>query len=127
MPNFTSSLRISSTVNGSSARSGLLTDVAPTDTESSLSIPASTANQLLTISIVRANTQFFLILADQACTVDVNAPSGGSPAQTINLKANIPFYWSASGYYAQPLLADVTALYITTTVGTNVIVRNVTN
>lgn len=122
----TSSITVSSKVNGSGSFSGTITDVGATDIEiPQTAIPASTSNYAFTMAFTLANVQAYMFLADQNCVLTTN--STGSPSDTINLKAGIPFFWSRSGYAAVGFSANVTSIYVTTTNGTIFQARVVTN
>lgn len=58
----------------------------------------------------------FAMIATQACVVKTN--SSGSPANTINLVANVPYIWNSQSYDAFKLTTDVTALFLTNSSGT---------
>ena len=52
------------------------------------------------------------MVADKDLTIQTN--DGGSPDNTIALKANVPFVWDASsGYFPNVLTVDVVALFVT--------------
>ncbi len=53
----------------------------------------------------------------QNVTVETN--NGGSPDNTINLVANIPYLWTHDGYAVNLLTVDVTAFYITNASGSS--------
>jgi hypothetical protein len=77
-------------------------------------IAASQTDLLVAMVFTTASLQAIEILADSNMTLETN--SGGAPANTISLKAGIPFLWSKSpGYFANPFTVDVTAWYITNT------------
>jgi hypothetical protein len=59
-------------------------------------LAAATANQNIIKPLTIANIKALIILATVDCTVYVNDPSGGSPTQTITLKANNPWEWHAN-------------------------------
>jgi hypothetical protein len=87
-------------------------------------VAAAQTNLRVVYAITVANLKYLCIFADQACTIKTN--SSGSPTNTIVLLAGqlIEWYPASSGEYAPPcpFTADVTALYITTTLATNVLV-----
>lgn len=75
---------------------------------------AGTTDALYTISFATAALQKIWLKSDQDMTIKVNSSS--APSQTINLKAGRPYRWSVSeGYFSNPIVANVTALYITCT------------
>lgn len=55
------------------------------------------------------------ILSDQDITLETN--SGGSPANTLALKANVPYVWFTNKPQALVFTSDITALYITNASG----------
>jgi len=56
--------------------------------------------------------QFIALESDQDLTLETN--SGSAPDDTISLKANNPLIWEAdASYFANPLTADVTSLFVT--------------
>ena len=55
------------------------------------------------------------ILSDQDLTLETN--SGGSPANTLALKANVPYIWYTNKPQALVFTTDITALYITNASG----------
>jgi hypothetical protein len=90
------------------------------------SFAAGTAGALVDVSFTFASLQSIQLVADQPMTIYTN--SAGSPAQTFNLKAGMPFDWSVSpAYFANPFTVNVTAFYITTTLGTRLRGRILTN
>lgn len=103
----------SANLNGTGTIQGTVTDVGGTAITINTSVPASTSNQLLTLSFAYATLQAIFLLSNQNLTIKTN--SSGSPAQTINLLAGIPYEWSLSaGYFTNPIIANVTAFYLTT-------------
>jgi hypothetical protein len=59
-----------------------------------------------------------VLLSDQDCTIKTNNTS--TPDDTIVLKANHPLVWVAGdGYFSNPFSADVTEVFVTTTIETN--------
>jgi hypothetical protein len=63
--------------------------------------------------------QLYAIEADQDCTVRTNDDSGGSPTDTIALKAKQPLIWRSGDPNGRKFLGgashdtDITALYVT--------------
>lgn len=101
---------------GGGAVSGNWQDVGNNDLQINQSIAANATNTSLGIVFDGTNLQAVLLVATQNVTLTINEPSGSSPFATINLKANIPYLWSASaGYFSNPLNTNVTAIYATTT------------
>lgn len=103
----------SANLNGTGTLQGTVEDVGATALTINTSVPASTANQLLTLSFSHTTLQAIFLLSNQNLTVKTN--SSGSPAQIINLLAGIPYQWSLSaGYFSNPITTAVTAFYLTT-------------
>lgn len=103
----------SANLNGAGTITGSVDDVGATAITINTSVPASTANQLLTLAFTHTTLQAIFLLSNQNLTIKTNSSS--SPAQTINLLAGIPYRWSLSaGYFANPITAAVTAFYLTT-------------
>lgn len=99
---------------------GTWTDIGNTEVVPSVPIPAGSTNFATNIAFNGANLQAIELLSDQNLTLYVNAPSGGSPFTTINLKAGIPYTWSNSaGQIANPLNVNVTQIYATGTPAAN--------
>jgi hypothetical protein len=79
-----------------------------------LEVAASLTNHQCPLSFARSGAQLIYIVADGDCTLKTN--SSGSPDDTINLLEGVPWEWDGtSGYFAQPLHADVSTVYVTTT------------
>jgi hypothetical protein len=77
-----------------------------------VAVPAATTDQPATLAIVAAKLQVLFLVSDKDLTLKTNSPS--APANTFSLKAGAPLVWSKSeGYFANPLSADVTAIYLT--------------
>jgi hypothetical protein len=99
---------------GGSTLSGSQSEVAAAETELSATYAGGLTNQALGLAWNHTNYQSLFIVADKDCVLRFN--STGSPILTINLKANAPYVWDRSpGYWADPLSADVTNIYLTTT------------
>lgn len=62
------------------------------------------------VEFTNAKLQQIFISSDQPITIKTN--SSGSPQDTLNVAANVPFLWSAGGGFASPFAGNVTALYI---------------
>jgi len=76
-------------------------------------IAAATTNQLFTIAIDVSQVKMLVMLADVAMTIKTN--SSGSPANTVNLLAGVPYEYGEGGYTTLVLTTDVTAIYVTST------------
>ncbi len=62
-----------------------------------------------------SNVQAFAMWSDRNLTIETN--NAGSPANTINLLAGVPYIWEAGGYETFKLTTDVTQLFITNASG----------
>jgi hypothetical protein len=92
--------------------SGSFTETGTTSINIATNLPASSTNVLVAAAWTVANTQAIFLLSTQNLTIKTNSPS--SPANTINLIANVPLIWDASaGYYSNPFTTNVTAFYCT--------------
>lgn len=79
-------------------------------------IADSETDKQVTANIDVSALKSLYILSDQDMTLETN--SGSTPDDTIALKANKPVVWeSSSGYFSNPLTADVTALFFTNASG----------
>lgn len=102
---------------GSNLLSGPVVVMADQGQVVSTSIVANTANKQLDIAWAQAKLQSLYILASQNCTLYINAPSGGSPTDTIALTAGIPYVWLAGSGVKYPITGTsgaVTSAYVTT-------------
>ncbi len=86
------------------------------------SIPDSSTDLLVNATVDITALQSFYMISDQDVTVETN--NGGTPQETIVLKANDPLMWRKAGnqldgvdYPKNPFLADVTAFFITNASG----------
>jgi hypothetical protein len=105
---------------------GQWSEVANSEVNVDVTIAASQTNSPVTCAFVLANVKSLFILSSQAVTLKTNSTS--SPGNTISLKAGIPLEWTNSaGYYSIPFAADVTILYITTTIATRLQIKVLTN
>ena len=66
-----------------------------------------------------ANLQLQYILSTQDIALAVNDTSGGVPAVTIPLKANVSYIWTPSSYNANLITVPVTAMYATNSSGSD--------
>ncbi len=81
--------------------------------ELDVSIPASTTNQAVAISINPAKLRSLYMLATQQ-GLTLKANSTGSPTNTYALVAGVAFVWDYdSGYFANPVASTITTLYVT--------------
>lgn len=107
----TTSVGISS---GGRSIQGSVTETGSVEINLDEQFPAASTNAPLAAVFATATLQSFYLVASQDMTIKTN--STGSPGNTWNLKANIPFFWSTSaGYFTNPVSADVTGFYVTCT------------
>lgn len=78
-------------------------------------IAIAAADLQLTLNVDVSDVKSFIAIADQALTLETN--SGGSPANTITLAADVPYYWRVGHADAFKLTTDVTALFVTNASG----------
>lgn len=86
------------------------------------------SNQLVPLAFPQAKLKSIFIQADVDCTLKFN--SSGSPTDTVNLKAGVPFSWQSDGYLVYPFVGTsgaITALYVTTTEATQLDLRCLTS
>lgn len=69
-----------------------------------------------------SQAKHLMILADQDLTIYTNADAPGQ-TDTLNLKANYPIFWTPTLGNANPLTADVTALFVDNTSGSATILK----
>lgn len=84
----------------------LAIDVPVADAESDYEILAA-----IDVSTVKS----IYIVSDQDVTLETN--DGGTPVDTISLKAGVPYAWHTDSYDTLQLTTDVTAFYITNASG----------
>ncbi len=91
-------------------------DIGTIEVVPEVPVAAGASNATTGIAFNGTNLQAIELISTQNCTLYVNAPSGGSPFATINLKAGIPYTWSASkAQISNPLNTNVTQIYVTAT------------
>lgn len=78
-------------------------------------VPGASTNLLMALELDVSQIRGCYMLCDRDVTLKTN--SSGSPANTINLKAGIPYIWYTNKYNALLLTTDVTALYVTLAAG----------
>lgn len=81
--------------------------------DTNVAIGATNLNLVFALDV--SQVQSFVMVSDQNLTVKTN--SSGSPANTINLLANVPYVWTADAYHTFLLTTDVTSLYVTNASG----------
>jgi hypothetical protein len=78
-------------------------------------IAPAASNQLFTLAIDVSQVKMLVMLAENAMTIRTN--SSGSPANTVNLLAGVPYEFGQGGYETLILTTDVTAIFVTSTLG----------
>lgn len=75
-------------------------------------IAAAVSDDAVVCPIDVSALKTLFMVSDIDCTVETN--DGAAPDDTIALKAGVPLVWdSTSAYFANPLTADVTVIYVT--------------
>lgn len=72
-------------------------------------------NFQINVAIDVSTIKSIVINSTQNVTLETN--SGGSPSETINLAANVPYKWHVGSYFANLLATDITAIFITNSSG----------
>lgn len=81
------------------------------------SVPDSTTDQLIVISIDISEIASIYIVSTQDMTLETN--NATTPIDTIALQANVPYVWNPdlNSYYTNKFTTDVTAIYLTNASG----------
>ncbi len=91
-------------------------------------ILANQTNLPVAYAHTNAKLKSFFIMATKDMTVYTNDVSGGSPQETIHLKANDPISWrlsaSSIGAAASPFGGNVTVIYVTNTAAGELTIRS---
>jgi hypothetical protein len=74
-------------------------------------VPAPSTNLEADVNIDVSAVKSIELFCDRDITVKTN--SSGSPIDTINLKANVPYIWTTDSYDTLKLTADVTKFFLT--------------
>lgn len=77
----------------------------------SISVPKNSSNLHVVYALDVSQVKLFVLISTGDVTIKTNSSS--VPDDTIALKANVPYVWSASHIDAFQLGTDVTGLYIT--------------
>ncbi len=77
----------------------------------SVSVPASTTNQVVALAITVANLQSIYISSNVTLTLKTN--SSGSPQETIVITAGNPFVWYKNCGIPIPFAGNITTTYWT--------------
>lgn len=81
-----------------------------------VAIPTASTDTAVSFPIDLSQCAGILFVSDQAVTLETN--SGGSPTDTINLAANVPYVWCTGAPFVNKVTADVTAtIYVTNASG----------
>lgn len=80
-----------------------------------ISVPDSTTDQLVNITIDVSQIKSIYIASDKALTVETNSPT--SPVDTITLVAGRAYVWDTDSYFTNLLATNVTAMYLTNASG----------
>src|ERR1039458_1811896 len=78
---------------------------------STLTVPASTSNYHMALSVDVDQLISFLMYSSANVTVKTNSSS--SPAQTLTLVAGIGLTWNNANGQSNPLTTDITGIYVT--------------
>ncbi len=79
------------------------------------SVVTASTDLAITCAIDVSAVKSFYVVSDQAVTLETN--SGGSPTNTIVLKAGVPYQWNTDSYNTFLLTGDVTVIYVTNASG----------
>lgn len=79
------------------------------------SVADSVTDGLVAFTLDISACKFLLITSDQDVILETN--DGGTPIDTINLLANVPFLWTVDSYYVNLIGTDITALFFTNSSG----------
>jgi hypothetical protein len=87
------------------------------DKKQAVDVPVadSESDYEILIAIDVSTVKSIYIVSDQDVTLETN--DGGTPVDTISLKANVPYVWHTDSYDTLQLTTDVTAFYITNASG----------
>jgi hypothetical protein len=92
----------------------LTSEAAPNQGE--VDVPDSTTDKQVALAIDVSEVDFLIFVSDQDITLETN--SGGSPVDTINMKAHKPYiFLGDDDYNAFLLTTDVTDLYLSNSSG----------
>lgn len=106
---------------GANAITGTITNTPGISIEVLETIPASSTNLLVNISIDNSTVQEMIFLASGG-NMTLKTNDSGSPVATISLVDGIPLFWNSTGGYPaianSPIGAtDVTKIYVTSVAG----------
>jgi hypothetical protein len=78
-------------------------------------VPDSTVDKEVDVALDYDKIQGIYIVSDQNLTLETNV--AGTPVDTINLVANVPYVWHADSYCIIKFTADVTKIFLTNASG----------
>lgn len=73
-------------------------------------VPATTTGFLIDMAVPHTTIQAMELYSSQAVAIKTNSDT--SPAQTFNLAAGQMLMWGVGSYTANPITADITAVYV---------------
>ncbi len=79
-------------------------------------IAASAADYEVLVAVDVSTLKSIVLLATNDCTIKTN--NSGTPTNTINLVAGVPYVWTIDSYNTNKLTADVSKIFITHGAGT---------
>jgi hypothetical protein len=120
--------RVTNTYNDTSNTTIQQVVVVTADTEQNYDFTLATGTNVeLHLAFTVANLQSLCFSASTACTLYTNAPSTGSPQDTIPLVAGQVLTWALANGGTCPFSSNVTAIYVTNAASTNLKIRSTEN
>jgi hypothetical protein len=98
--------------NGGVNISATVSESADADQTRELTIAATTADQEFELDFEYAKLKMIFMLCDQGVLIETNA-NDATGGDSIQLVANIPFYWADSSGVTCPFTADVAKIFVT--------------
>jgi len=98
--------------NGSVELQGSVSETANAERNAQLAIAGTTADQQFDLDVLFAKLKSVFLLSTIDLTIETNA-TDATGGNTIELVANVPFYWCNSSGLACPFTANVTTMYVT--------------
>lgn len=97
---------------GASTVSGTIVETADAEANQIISVGSTGTDVEVSVAFPFAALKNFFALSTQDLTIETNAidATGGN---TIELVANVPFWYSASAGHTNPFSANVTKMYLT--------------
>lgn len=83
--------------------------------EVSESIPDTSVDLQIVFTLDVSAVKSFYMVSDKAITIETN--SGGVPANTLVLKAGVPYLFNSDSYDTFKFTTDITALFVTNASG----------